>query len=259
MLSFFILHLMRQPSCNLVTWWFLVDNALSLKSTSWTLFGPNLALVSQSERFLWNTDLICFTIYKNDNFCVTFSITCENFTWICKARLKQWSSLWRDFMLFRGSSLFSADLCPCKMLHFPTDCKSSFPITEVMPRFVDAVKIKEKVPHSMSLGLFILTLFGSTYTCRSSFSRINATKTTNCASLTSQQLHHCLCIAVTTDLSNCWLSRLFKAAVSLVIREKDNWNVTQVFYYGGDVAMDVVWLTWTVYSNVLWCNICLDT
>lgn len=36
---------------------------------------------------------------------------------------------------------------------------------------------KEKFPHSRGLALFLLTMFGSTYTCESSFAHMNAIKT----------------------------------------------------------------------------------
>ncbi|KAF3841488.1 hypothetical protein F7725_007350 [Dissostichus mawsoni] len=56
----------------------------------------------------------------------------------------------------------------------------------------------EKFPHSRGLALFVLTMFGSTYTCESAFSHMNAIKTNNRASLTDQHLHHCMRIAMTT-------------------------------------------------------------
>lgn len=40
----------------------------------------------------------------------------------------------------RKLSLFSADLCPGKMLHFPTLRKSGLQITEVMSGFIDSLK-----------------------------------------------------------------------------------------------------------------------
>lgn len=40
----------------------------------------------------------------------------------------------------RKLSLFSADLCPGKMLHFPTLRKSGLQITEVMSGFTDSLK-----------------------------------------------------------------------------------------------------------------------
>uniref|UniRef100_A0A8P4G4I4 Uncharacterized protein n=1 Tax=Dicentrarchus labrax TaxID=13489 RepID=A0A8P4G4I4_DICLA len=189
----------------------------------------------------------------------------------------------------RKLSLFSADLCPGKMLHFPTLRKSGLQIIEVMSGFIDSLKnnfatrfedfsissevmrfvkdpfwvnveadfllrgkelvssldkgslqlelndiqssdnlrqslqqagfekfwthvvSREKFPHSRGLALFLLTMFGSTYTCdeyrlilsdiptcESSFSHMNAIKTHNRKSLTDQHLQHCLRIALTT-------------------------------------------------------------
>ena len=176
----------------------------------------------------------------------------------------------------RKLSLFSSDLCPGKMLHFPTLKKSGLQITQMMSSFIDtlknnfatrfghfsifsevmrfvkdpfcvnvetdfALKAKEvvssldegslqlelidiqssddlrqslqqagfekfwthlvsqdKFPHSRGLALFLLTMFGSTYTCESSFSHMNAIKTHNRISLTDQHLQHCLRIALTT-------------------------------------------------------------
>lgn len=176
----------------------------------------------------------------------------------------------------RKLSLFSADLCPGKMLHFPTLRKSGLQITEVMSGFIDSLKnnfstrfddfsissevvryvkdpfcvnvetdfalkgkelvpsldeaflqlelidiqssddlrqslqqagfekfwthvvSQEKFPHSRGLALFLMTMFGSTYTCESSFSHMNAIKTHNRISLTDQHLQHCLRIALTT-------------------------------------------------------------
>ncbi len=57
---------------------------------------------------------------------------------------------------------------------------------------------QEKFPNSRGLAIFVLTMFGSTYTCKLSFSHINAIKTRNRASLTSQHLHHCMRFALTT-------------------------------------------------------------
>ena len=49
----------------------------------------------------------------------------------------------------------------------------------------------QKFPYSRSLSVFVLTMFGSTYTCESAFSHMNAIKTSNCASLTAEHPHHC--------------------------------------------------------------------
>lgn len=176
----------------------------------------------------------------------------------------------------RKLTLFSADLRPGKMLHFPTLSKSAQPITDVMTGFIDKLKTNfatrfdnfsiptevmrfvkdpfcvnvegefalkakelvtslneaslqlelidiqssedlrqslqsagpekfwthevshEKFPQSRGLALYVLTMFGSTYTCESSFSHMNAIKTHNRASLTPQHLHDCMRIALTT-------------------------------------------------------------
>lgn len=176
----------------------------------------------------------------------------------------------------RKLSLFSADLRPGKMLHFPALRTSGLHITQVMSSFIDSLrnnfatrfsdfsiptevlrfvkdpfsvdvetdfglKAKEvlstldegslqlelidiqstdelrqsfqqagfekfwthavsqdKFPHSRNLALFLLTMFGSTYTCESSFSHMNAIKTHNRISLTDQHLHHSLRIALTS-------------------------------------------------------------
>lgn len=176
----------------------------------------------------------------------------------------------------RKLSLFSADFCLGKMLHFPTLRKSGLQITKLMSGFIDSLKSnfatrfdnfsissevmrfvkdpfcvnvetdfalrgkelvssldegslqlelidiqssddlrqslqqagfekfwthevsQDKFPQSRGLALFLLTMFGSTYTCESSFSHMNAIKTHNRISLTDQHLHHCLRIALTT-------------------------------------------------------------
>ena len=56
----------------------------------------------------------------------------------------------------------------------------------------------QKFPNSRRLALFVLTMFGSTYTCESAFSHMNAIKTSNRASLTAEHLHHCMRIAMTS-------------------------------------------------------------
>ena len=193
----------------------------------------------------------------------------------------------------RKLSLFSADLCPGKMLHFPTLRKSGLQITKVMSGFIDSLKnnfatrfddfsiphevmrfvedpfcvnieadfamkakelitsldeaplqlelidiqssedlrqslqqagfekfwthevSQEKFPLSRGLALFLLTMFGSTYTCESSFSHMNAIKTHNRISLTDQHLQHCLRIALTT-LTTSLLLLSQKNAISLI-------------------------------------------
>ena len=67
-------------------------------------------------------------------------------------------------------------------------------------KFWTRVVSREKFPRSWGLALFLLTMFGSTYTCESSFSHMNAIKTHNHISLTNQHLQHCLCIALTTHI-----------------------------------------------------------
>lgn len=55
-----------------------------------------------------------------------------------------------------------------------------------------------KFPNIKKLAISVLTMFGSTYTCESSFSHMNAIKTSNRASLTNEHLHHCLRVALTS-------------------------------------------------------------
>uniref|UniRef100_A0A3Q3B518 HAT C-terminal dimerisation domain-containing protein n=1 Tax=Kryptolebias marmoratus TaxID=37003 RepID=A0A3Q3B518_KRYMA len=56
----------------------------------------------------------------------------------------------------------------------------------------------EKFPNMKELAINLLTMFGSTYTCESSFSHMNAIKTSARSSLTNERLHHCLRIALTS-------------------------------------------------------------
>lgn len=53
-------------------------------------------------------------------------------------------------------------------------------------------------PTTRKIALLILTMFGSTYTCESSFSHMNAIKTRARCSMTNEKLHECLNIAMTT-------------------------------------------------------------
>lgn len=55
-----------------------------------------------------------------------------------------------------------------------------------------------KFPNTKKLAIFVLTMFGSTYTCESSFSHMNAIKTNTRANLTNERLHHCLRVALTS-------------------------------------------------------------
>lgn len=55
-----------------------------------------------------------------------------------------------------------------------------------------------KFPNTKKLAIFVLIMFGSTYTCESSFSHMNAIKTSSRASLTNEHLHHCLRVALTS-------------------------------------------------------------
>lgn len=60
------------------------------------------------------------------------------------------------------------------------------------------VKLNQvQFPNTRRLAFFLLTMFGTTYTCESSFSHMNAIKTNTRASLTSAHLHQCLRIALT--------------------------------------------------------------
>lgn len=53
-------------------------------------------------------------------------------------------------------------------------------------------------PTIRKVALLILTMFGSTYTCESSFSHMNAIKTRARCSMTNEKLHECLRVALTT-------------------------------------------------------------
>lgn len=55
-----------------------------------------------------------------------------------------------------------------------------------------------KFPNTKKLAISVLTIFGSTYTCESSFSHINAIKKSTRASLLDKCLHHCLRISLTS-------------------------------------------------------------
>lgn len=58
--------------------------------------------------------------------------------------------------------------------------------------------VSVSVPLERRLAIFLLTTFWTTYTCESSFSHMNATKTNTRASLTCSHLHQCLRLAVTS-------------------------------------------------------------
>lgn len=81
------------------------------------------------------------------------------------------------------------------------DLKQSFQLASSEKFWTHEVS-QEKFPNSRSLAIFVLTMFGSTYTCESSFSHMNAIKTSNRTSLTAQHLHHCMRIALTTYTPN---------------------------------------------------------
>lgn len=53
-------------------------------------------------------------------------------------------------------------------------------------------------PNVKKVAVVILSMFGSTYTCESSFSHMNSIKSSSRCSLTDNTLHHCLRIALTT-------------------------------------------------------------
>ena len=57
---------------------------------------------------------------------------------------------------------------------------------------------KEQFPNAKKLAIFILTMFGSTYTCESSFSHMNAIKTSTRSSLSNDRLQDCLRITLTS-------------------------------------------------------------
>ncbi len=70
-----------------------------------------------------------------------------------------------------------------------------WPATVITGRFWDVLKSARRNSLIQGVSPF---LFGSTYTCESSFSHISAIKTSNRASLTSQHPHHCMRFALTT-------------------------------------------------------------
>ncbi|MGH0119661.1 UNVERIFIED_CONTAM: hypothetical protein FKN15_044480 [Acipenser sinensis] len=47
-------------------------------------------------------------------------------------------------------------------------------------------------PNARKLAVLLLIMFGSTYTCESSFSHMNVIKSNTCSSLTNERLQHCL-------------------------------------------------------------------
>ena len=53
-------------------------------------------------------------------------------------------------------------------------------------------------PNVKKVAIHVLSMFGSTYTCESSFSHMNAIKSSSRCSLTNSTLHQCLRIAVTS-------------------------------------------------------------
>ena len=56
----------------------------------------------------------------------------------------------------------------------------------------------------------ILTMFGSTDTCESSFSHMNAIRTRACCSMTYKKLHECLRMSQTRQTRQCNLSHWLK-------------------------------------------------
>uniref|UniRef100_A0A8C1PBE8 HAT C-terminal dimerisation domain-containing protein n=1 Tax=Cyprinus carpio TaxID=7962 RepID=A0A8C1PBE8_CYPCA len=53
-------------------------------------------------------------------------------------------------------------------------------------------------PNIKKVAIVMLSMFGSTYTCESSFSHMNSIKSNSRCSLTDRTLHQCLRIALTT-------------------------------------------------------------
>uniref|UniRef100_A0A8P4GNU0 SPIN-DOC-like zinc-finger domain-containing protein n=1 Tax=Dicentrarchus labrax TaxID=13489 RepID=A0A8P4GNU0_DICLA len=125
-------------------------------------------------------------------------------------------------------SLFSADLCPGKMLHFPThanyrgDVRSwyrhwmrglynwnslTFSRQMTCDSHCSRQVLKNSGPMKLDernfhIALFLLTMFGSTYTCELSFSHMNAIKTHNRISLTHQ---HRQWTKVSTVVVHVWI------------------------------------------------------
>jgi len=48
-----------------------------------------------------------------------------------------------------------------------------------------------------TLAMYVLTMFGSTYTCEAAFSKMNSIKTHKRNRLSTQSLEDCLCISLT--------------------------------------------------------------
>ncbi|BFY98365.1 hypothetical protein BsWGS_01405 [Bradybaena similaris] len=57
---------------------------------------------------------------------------------------------------------------------------------------------KEQFPNARKVAIFMLAMFGSTYTCESSFSHMNAIKTDNSSPLSNDRLQDCMRIALTS-------------------------------------------------------------
>uniref|UniRef100_A0A3Q3EAD9 HAT C-terminal dimerisation domain-containing protein n=1 Tax=Labrus bergylta TaxID=56723 RepID=A0A3Q3EAD9_9LABR len=119
---------------------------------------------------------------------------------------------------------FATDLSTGRM-HFPTLRKhisSPAQITVVMTDFIERLKENfssitkaqelhtngpakfwsdinvHQFPNVKKLAIIVLSMFGSTYTCESSFSHMNSTKSSSRCSLTDNTLHQCLRIALTS-------------------------------------------------------------
>ena len=61
---------------------------------------------------------------------------------------------------------------------------------------------QEQFPNARKVAIFILTMFGSTFTCESSFSHMNAIKTNSRSSLSNDRLQNCMRIALTSHQPN---------------------------------------------------------
>lgn len=56
-----------------------------------------------------------------------------------------------------------------------------------------------RYPNCRKLAIFLLTMFGSTYTCELGSSTMNLIKNKNCSRLTHEHLNQCMQLALTSD------------------------------------------------------------
>lgn len=100
----------------------------------------------------------------------------------------------KEVMSFIAESIFQMEL---------VDVQSSFALKQHLQSegavdFWSNHVSQYQYPTIRKVALLILTMFGSTYTCESSFSHMNAIKTRARCSMANEKLHECLRIALTT-------------------------------------------------------------